>query len=154
MARLSSSEFHELIDELVRVEGIGKFQDKLVRSHALVSRRRLGSVDALSRQLFQLTLGLERETLTSQVIVALWEELLRDKIDEEAGKQLEEMAEKINACLVDGKEVDPARDAELRGALGEYRSALAQKVGDTAARLTMLTRAYPAVARLIRESAS
>src|SRR5262249_10252800 len=113
---------------------------------------RLGTVEALSRQLFQLTLGLERETLISQVVVALWEELLRDKIDEEASKQLEEMAEKINACLVDGKEVDPARESELRAALADYRAALAQRIGDTAARLTMLTRAYPAVARLIRET--
>jgi hypothetical protein len=151
MARLSASEFRELIDELVRVEGIGKLQEKLLRSRALVSRRRLGTADALARQLFQLTLGLERDSLTSQVVLALWEELLREKIDEDAGKHLEEMAEKINACLLGGKEVDPSRESELRAALAQYQSALAERVGETVARLTMLTRAYPAVARLVRQ---
>jgi len=151
VARLSASEFHALIEELVRVDGIGKLQEKLIRSRALVSRRRLGSVDALAKQLFQLTLGLERESLASQVVLALWEELLRDKLDEEAGKRLEGIAEKINACLIDGKAIDPAREAELRTSLDEYRTSLAERVGESAARLTMLTRAYPSVARVIRE---
>ena len=36
-------------------------------------------------------------------------------------------------------------------ALAEYRDALAEHVGDVAARLTMLVRAFPAVARLLRD---
>jgi hypothetical protein len=152
VARLTAAEFRELIEELANVEGIGKLQSKLLRSRALVSRRSVGNVESLSRQLFQLTLGLEREVLASQVVVALWEELLREKLGEEAAKRLEDIAEKINACLVDGKDVDSARESDLRAALAEYRGALAEHVGDVAARLTMLTRAFPAVARLIRES--
>lgn len=151
MARLTAAEFHELIAELVALEGIAKVQEKLLRSRALVSRRRLGSVDALARQLYQLTLGLDRDSLTSQVVIALWEELLRTKLSEEASKQLEEIAEKINACLGGGQTVDPEKQDDLHGALAEYRSALAVHVGERAARLTMLTRAFPAVARLIRD---
>ena len=152
MARLSAEEFRELIEELAAVEGLGKLQEKLLRSHAIVSRRRIGNTESLSRQLYQLTLGLEREGLPSQVVVALWEDLLSRKLDEEAGKQLEEIAERINACLAEGNEIDAAKEADLRAALADYRTALAAKLGDTAARLTMLTRAFPAVARMIREA--
>jgi hypothetical protein len=142
-----------LIDELVKVDGIGKLQDKLLRSRALVSRRRSGSVEQLSRQLYQLTLGLDRDGLVSQVVVALWEERLRQGLDDEASKRLEEIGEKVNACLAGGREVDPAKQSELRSALAEYRSALAEHVGDVTARLTMLVRAFPAVARLLRDDA-
>jgi hypothetical protein len=153
VARLSATEFQTLIEELVQVEGMGKLQEKLLRTRALVSRRSFGNVQSLARQLYQLTLGLERDGLASQVVVALWEERLRDKLGEEARTRLEEIAEKINACLSGGKDVDPARESELRSALAEYRTALAEQVGDAAARLTMLTRAFPAVARLIRDEA-
>jgi len=151
VARLTPSEFRELIDELVKVDGVGKLQEKLLRSRALVSRRRLGSVDQLSRQLYQLTLGLDRDGIVSQVVVALWEERLRQGLDEEASKRLEEIGEKVNACLAGGRELDPAKEGDLRSALTEYRNALAEHVGDVAARLTMLVRAFPAVARLLRD---
>jgi hypothetical protein len=151
VARLSAAEFQALIEELVRAEGIAKLQDKLLRSRALVSRRRLGNVEALARQLYQLTLGLDRDGLASQVVVALWEDFLRQKLDDDASKRLEEIAEKVNSCLVAEKEIDPAKELDLRGSLQEYQAALAEHVGATAARLTMLTRAYPAVARVIRE---
>jgi DNA-directed RNA polymerase subunit F len=153
VARLTPSEFRELIDELVKVDGVGKLQEKLLRSRALVSRRRLGSVDQLSRQLYQLTLGLDRDGIVSQVVVALWEERLRQGLDEEASKRLEEIGEKVNACLAGGRELDPAKEGDLRSALTEYRNALAEHVGDVAARLTMLVRAFPAVARLLRDEA-
>jgi hypothetical protein len=150
VARLSAAEFQELIEELVRAEGIGKLQEKLLRSRVLVSRRRLGSAETLARQLYQLTIGLDRDGLASQVVVALWEDLLRQKLDDDATKRLEGIAEKVNGCLVAGKEIDPAKEADLRASLHEYQTALAEHVGATTARLTMLTRAYPAVARLIR----
>lgn len=151
MARLTAAEFHELVDELARVEGLAKLQEKLIRSHALVSRRRLGSIDALARQLHQLTVGLEREGLVTQVVVALWEELLRQKLDDDAGRELEGIADRINACLSPAKEVDPEKQEEVSEALRAYRRALAARVGDAAARVTMLTRALPSIARLVRE---
>jgi hypothetical protein len=152
VARLSSPEFRELIDELVAFEGLARLQEKLVRSHVVVSRRRLGSAESIARQLYQLTLGLDRETLASQVVIALWEEMTNGKLDEEASKELEKIAERINACL-DGGEIDATKEVELRSALSDYRTALAAKLGEKAARLTMLSRAFPAVARIIREPA-
>jgi len=85
-------------------------------------------------------------------MVALWEDLLRRKLDEESGKRLEELAEKINVCLGTAHEVDPAREPELRTALDEYRGALTEKTGERVARLTMIMRAFPAVAHLVREA--
>ncbi len=152
MARLSASEFQDLISELVQVEGLAKLQEKLLRSGALVSRRRLGSVDSLARQLYQLTVGLDRDGLPSQVVIALWEDLLRRKLTEEASKQLEAIAERINECLTGGSDIHPTKEGDLRTGLSAYRAALAEHVGDSAARLTILTRAFPAVARIVRES--
>ena len=153
MARLSASEFRELIEELVQAEGIAKLQDKLLRSRVLVSRRRLGSAEALARQLYQLTLGLDRGGLASQVVIGLWEELLGAKVSEEVGKQLEDIAERINGCLAAGNVIDPAKEDALREALAEYRAVLRGQVGDAAARLTMLMRALPTVAAIVREEA-
>ena len=150
MAKLSAAEFEEFIHELIDAHTLGKLQDKLVRSHAVVSRRRLGSAEALSRQLYQLTLGLEREVLVTQVVLALWEEHLGSKLDETAAKALEAVAERINACLTPQLTVDAERESELRGALQEYQSMLTRRVGAKAAHLTMLTRAVPEVARRLR----
>lgn len=151
MARLFPAEFDNLIGELIAAHTIGKLQDKLVRLHAVVSRRRLGSAAALSHQLYQLTLGLEREGLVSQVVLALWEEHLGSKLDETAAKDLEAIAEKINACLSLRMDVIAEHEQDLRAALQEYRSKLSGRVGVRAAHVTMLTRALPEVARRIRE---
>jgi hypothetical protein len=150
VARLSATEFRELIGELVDSEGLGKLQEKLIRSHAVISRRRLGSADALSRQLHQLTVGLDRECLPTQVVIALWEEFLRGKLAEESAAGLEQVAERINACLNADGSIDSAKQADILEALVEYRTTLAAMVGERAARLTMLTRAVPAVAALLR----
>ncbi|HLF05778.1 MAG TPA: hypothetical protein VI893_01150 [Thermoplasmata archaeon] len=151
MARLFPVEFDDLIGELIAAHTLGKLQDKLVRSHAVVSRRRLGSAAALSHQLYHLTLGLEREGLVSQVVLALWEEHLGSKLDETAARDLEVVAEKINACLSSSMEVIAEHEQDLRAALREYRSKLSTRVGVRAAHVTMLTRALPEVARRIRE---
>jgi hypothetical protein len=151
LARLSASEFHELIHELVKAEGIAKLQEKLLRSHVLVSRRRIGTVDALARQLYQLTLGLDREGIASQVLITLWEELRRATVSEEAAKQLEDIAEKINRCLDPGNVIDPGKKDALRDAVAEYRAVLRERVGDAAARLTMVMRALPSVVAIVRE---
>jgi hypothetical protein len=151
VARLTAQEFQELIEELVRLDGLAKLQDKLIRSHALVSRRRLGNVEAVARQLFQLTVGLEREGLATQVLLALWEDLLQRHLDEETGKHLEQLAGEINSCLSHDNQIDHGKREDLRGALAKYQETLAGRVGATAARITMLTRAFPPVAQLVRE---
>lgn len=151
MARLSSDEFEGLIDELVAHEGLARLQQNLVRSQALVSRRRLGEVSALARHLHQLTLGLERDGVPTRVLIALWDQMLAAKLEEDAGVELERLAAEINACLDPQHRPLPGSDERLLPALRAYRAALAGRVGDRAAHLTMLTRAYPAVARILRE---
>src|SRR5688572_26215468 len=150
MAQLSSEEFLELTNELVERHGLGRLQEKLLRSNVVVSRRRVATPEAISRALHGLTAGLAREGFPSQIVLALWEEALHGKVDEESAKGLEELAERINACLDEALEVATDKEDELRGALDEYRRMLGEKIGERAARLTMLTRAVPSVARRLR----
>lgn len=152
VARLSAAEFQDLIHGLVEREGLAKLQEKLIRSHAVTSRRMVASPASLARTLHQLTLGLDRDCLPTQVVMALWEESLRGRLNEQAASDLEKLAERINGCLSSSGGIDPAKQSELEGALGEYRRMLSEAVGDSAARLTMLTRAVPAVAALLRAS--
>lgn len=152
MARLTANEFEALIRVLTEAHGLGKLQDRLVRLNAVVSRRRLGSETALARQLYPLTGGLERDGVATRVVLALWEELLGQKLEEDSSKRLDELAERVNACLTERHEVEPAKENELREALEAYRQELAGHVGEDAARLTMLCRAVPGVARLLRSS--
>ena len=141
-----------MVEELVAFHRLGKLREKLLRSNTVVSGRLLGTSGAISRQLYQLTAGLAREGAPTQVVLALWEELLGSKLAEEVTKKLEESAERINACLTEELRVDPTREDELRAAVSEYHSALGEHVGERASRITMLTRAVPDVARVIRES--
>ncbi len=151
MARLSASEFQELIGALVESEGLGRFQEKLIRSQAVISRRRIASVEALARQLHQLTIGLDRECLPTQVVVALWEELLRKKLTDDSTKGLETVADEINACLTPAGAIEEEKREALRSALERYQGVLAGAVGSSAAKVTMLMRAVPAVASLLRD---
>lgn len=150
MARLNASEFEDLIGCLADELGVAKLQERLVRANALVSRRHSGSIGALARQLYQLTVGLEKDGVPSRVLMALWEEKLAAGSDEKTSEQLEEIAKSVNGCLDDGGHLLAGREDELRGALVSYREVLAGKVGERVAVLTMLLRAYPDVARILR----
>ena len=97
-----------------------------------------------------MTAGLAREGLATQVVLALWEEALGTQLDEASAKELEELAARINGCLDGALDVDSGKEDELQSALDEYGRRLGDKVGERAARLTMLTRAVPAVARRLR----
>ena len=152
MAQLSPEEFTELAEELVARHGLGRLQEKLIRTNLVVSRRRLASPEAIARALHPLTAGLAREGMATQLVLALWEEALGSQVDEESAKDLEELAGRINACLDASFEVADDKEEELKSALEAYRKRLADKVGERAARLTMLTRAVASVARRLRES--
>lgn len=152
MARLTAEEFNTFLEELVTGQGLGKVQDRLVRLNAVVSRRRLGSAQALARQLYPLTGGLDRDATPTRVLLALWEDFLGSRIGEETGKRLDELAEKVNACLEPSGGIQPDREAELHDALSAYRNELTTHVGESVARLTMLCRAVPEVARILRTS--
>ena len=147
---MNAAEFEELIGSLADDGGVLKLQEGLIRANAVVSRRRGGSLEALSRQLYLLTVGLEREGLPARVLLALWEEKLAGALDEETSVKLDEIAGAVNECLDGEGHIVEGREADLRASLGRYRGALADKVGYRTAHLTMLLRSFPDVARLLR----
>jgi hypothetical protein len=150
MARLTPSEFEDMVACLVEGIGLAKLQERLIRTNALVSRRRLGSVSALSRQMHQLTFGLERDGLPSQVILALWEEHLGSRTSEAISNELDEIAARVNSCLDAEGNTQSGRHDELRVTLLDYQRVLVGAVGRKAALVAMLLRAVPDVARLLR----
>jgi hypothetical protein len=152
MARLTPAELEEMVGTLVTEYGLGRVRERLQRLNVVVSSRHLGSAASLSRLLYPLTGGLGRDVPATRAVLALWEELLASRVDEEVARKLEELAQRINSCLDEKDEVIPERREELREAISSYRECLRSKVGDSMARLTMLSRAVPEVARWIRDS--
>jgi molybdopterin converting factor small subunit len=83
---------------------------------------------------------------------AVWNETLHAKLGEEGEKQLEALAEKVNACLDERERIIPEKREELETALRAYREALEAAVGARLARLDMLLKAVPEVAEILRAS--
>lgn len=150
MAQLTPEEFRELTGELLARFGMRAVQERLARTNVVVSRRGIANESAIARTLYGLTAGLAREGNATHIVIAMWEEGLAVAIDEDAGRELENIAGKVNACLTPSFDETPGREEELGTALESYRESLAARVGETAARLTMLMRAVPVVARRIR----
>ena len=150
MAILTQEEFAQAIGCLADDLGAQRLRDKLVRLNALVTRRRVGSVQALASQLYTLTGGLRRQVPASIALQSLWAEQTNQRLGEEGEKSLEELAEKINACLGERDSIDAEKEVELDDLLNQYESRLAEKIGPERARLDMLLKAVPAVAAKLR----
>jgi hypothetical protein len=150
MANLTPEEFAQIVRCLADDLGLQRMRDTLVRRNALVMRRRVASADVLANQLYQLTGGLRRPVVATIVLQTMWTERLNERLGEDGEKELEGLAEKINACLGEREEIDPDKAAELEGLLGEYEQRLAAKVGPERARIDMLMKAVPAVAVKLR----
>jgi hypothetical protein len=150
VAQLTPDEFHELTAEIVARHGLRAVQERLAKTNVIVSRRGISNETAIARTLYGLSAGLAREVAATHLVVSLWEEGLVSAIDDQRSRALEEIANQINTCLTPGFEEDPLRTHELDAAIQSYRAILAEIVGDAAARLTMLMRAVPVVARRIR----
>jgi len=150
MAFLTQDEFHQAIELLARDIGAQRLRDKLVRLNALVTRRKVASIRALADQLYMLTGNLRRQVPATYAFHHLWAEGLQSKLGEEGEKNLEKLAEPINACLGESDEILPDKVAELDAALTTYREALSGAVGAEMARLDMILKAVPAVADKLR----
>lgn len=150
MANLTPDEFAQIVRCLADDLGVQRMRDTLVRRNALVMRRGVASADALANQLYMLTGGLRRPVVATIVLQTMWSERLNEKLGEDGEKELEEVAEKINACLGETDDIQPDKDAELDGLLGDYEQRLAAKVGAERARIDMLMKAVPAVAAKLR----
>lgn len=152
MAQLTAKEFEEAIVSLVEEMGLQRLRDKLVGMRALVSRQPLHSAQRLAQQLYMLSGGLRRQVPATFGFFAVWNETLHAKLGEEGEKQLEALAEKVNACLDERERIIPEKREELETALRAYREALEAAVGARLARLDMLLKAVPEVAEILRAS--
>ncbi len=150
MASLTPEEFGRAVHCLADDVGLQRLRDKLVRLNALVTRRRATSAEALADQLYMLTGGLRRQVPATIALQSLWAEQMNQKLGEDGEKALEEVAEKINACLGERERIEPEKEPELDELLAEYERRLAEKVGPERARIDMLLKAVASVATKLR----
>jgi hypothetical protein len=150
MATLTADEFTQSVRCLAEDLGLQRLRDKLVQMHGLVTRRRMGTTEALADQLYMLTGGLRLQVPASLALQSLWSERISDRLGEEGEKDLGELADKINACLGERDEIQSDKEGELDTLLRDYEQRLATKVGPERARLDMLLKAVPAVATRLR----
>ena len=150
MASLTAEEFVQSVRCLADDLGLQRLRDKLARLNALVTRRRTPTAEALADQLYTLTGGLRRQVAATVALHSLWAEQMNQRLGEDGEKTLEELADKINACLGERDQINPEKESELDELLGVYEQRLADKVGPERARLDMLLKAVPAIATKLR----
>ncbi len=150
MAYLTQAEFHQAIALMAQETGLQRLRDKFVRLNALVTRRKVASADALADQLYMLTGNLRRQVPATFAFHHLWGEGLQTKLGEDGEKNLEKLAEAINACLDEHDEIVPEKAADLDAALAVYEQALTAAVGPQVARLDMILKAVQAIADKLR----
>jgi hypothetical protein len=94
--------------------------------------------------------GLRLQVGATYGFSVLWGEMLQARLGEEGEKKLEELADRVNACLDAEEKLVDGKEAELDAALADYRVALAAGVGEQAAILDMTLKAVPDVAERVR----
>jgi len=150
MAYLTQKEFHRAVELMAQETGLQRLRDKLVRLNALVTRRKVASSEVLADQLYMLTGNLRRQVPATFAFHHLWGESLQAKLGEDGEKNLEKLAEPINACLTESDEINPEKAADLDAALATYQQALSAAVGPDVARIDMILKAVQAVADKLR----
>jgi hypothetical protein len=150
MAQLTQAEFQHAITLLANDMGLQCLRDRFVRLNALVTRRKVASPQALADQLYLLSAGLRRQVPATYAFHAIWGEQLNGKLGEEGEKNIEKIAETVNACLGEDEAILPEKAADLDAALAEYARTLSAAVGDEMARMDMLLKSVPAIAAKLR----
>lgn len=150
MALLTHPEFIEAVDVLCEHFGLARLRDKLATLGSFNSRRGLNSAADLAERLFRLSGGLRLQVGATYGFSVMWGEMLSAGLGDEGEKKLEELADKVNACLDGHEKVVAGKESELDTALAGYREALAAAIGDRAARLDMTLKAVPDVAERLR----
>jgi len=151
MAQLTSQEFDTMIATLVERVGFNQFYENLIKSNALVSRKRPAHAKILAAQLYQLSAGLRREHPARYAVEVLWQDMLSKSVDEKQTKTIEQLIEQVNACLGERFEVLPEKASDLVTALGAYHRSLATLTTEEIAYTEMILRATADVARFLRE---
>lgn len=152
MANLNQREFTRAVELLAEDLGLQRLRDRLVHRNALVTRRRVNSAQQLADQLYLLTGGLRRQVPATVALHGIWSEQMQAKLGEEGEKPLEELADKINACLGERDRIVEGKESELEDLLRQYEERLARAVGSERARIDMLLKAVPDVAERLRGS--
>src|SRR5512147_1957191 len=99
MAHLTQKEFARAITLLADEIGLQRLRDRFVRLNALVTRRKVASAQVLADQIYMLSSGLRRQVPATLAFYDVWNRSLNDKLGEEGEKNLEKLAEAVNACL-------------------------------------------------------
>jgi hypothetical protein len=154
MANLSEAEFGRAMQALVDHYGLERLRDRLAKMGAFTSRRGLNTPSALADRLYRLSGGLRRQAMPSFAFTTLWGEMLQAKLGEDGEKRLEQLADKVNACLTTDERIIEGKDEDLDRALAEYNEALTAAAGAEVARADMLLKAVPAVAGRLRTGES
>jgi hypothetical protein len=150
MANLTESEFSQAVQVLVDHFGLERLRDRFASMRAFTNRRGLNTPAALADRLYRLSGGLRRQAVPSFAFSSLWGEMLEGKLGKDGEKRLEELADKVNACLTRDEQVVEGKDDDLERALAEYREALSAVAGAQVARADMLLKAVPVVAERLR----
>lgn len=150
MAQLTPAEFAEAVVVLADHHGVERLRDKLARMNAFTSRKGLTSAAAIAERLQLLTGGLRRQVAATYAFSVLWNEMVGARLGEGGEKALEELADRVNACLGQREEIASGKEEELDRALAAYRDRLAAATGPRIAEMDMLLKAVPAVAERLR----
>lgn len=153
MALLTPAEFSEAVSILADALGVDRLRDKLATFGAFQSRRGLGSPDAIAERLYRLSGNLRLQVPATYAFTRLWNDVVTSQLGEEREKELEALAEKVNACLGPEETLIDGKGAELDAALAAYGTAISAAIGPVRARLDMLLKAVPAVADRLRATA-
>lgn len=152
MAALTESELTNTVRLMVDHYGMDRLRDRFANLGAFKSRRGVNTPAQLAERLYRLSGGLRRQAVPTYAFSSLWAEMLQAKVGEDGEKRLEELADKVNACLGPDERVIEGKQEELDQALAAYREALAGVAGAEVADADMLLKAVPDVATRLRAS--
>jgi hypothetical protein len=152
MAVLSPAEFTEAVTLLAEHLGVERLRERLARMNAFTSRRGLGTAAAIADRLQLLTGGLRRTVPATYAFSMLWNQMVQERVGSDGEKELEALAERVNACLGEAERIVPGREGELDEALAAYRARLAAAAGERVALVDMLLKAVPDVAERLRRA--
>jgi hypothetical protein len=154
MANLTIAEFTGAVDALADHYGVERLRDKLATIGAFQSRKGLTSSSAIAERLHRISGGLRLPVTATYAFSHVWSQMLSEKLGgPEIEKSLEELAEKVNACLDEKEQVVAGRESELDEALAAYRGAVGKATGARIAHYDMLLKSVPAVAERVRATA-
>jgi hypothetical protein len=154
MARLTTPEFNDAVAALAEHFGVEQLRDKLATIGAFQSRKGLTSAAAIAERLHRLSGGLRLPVAATYAFSHLWSQMLGAKLGgEENEKALEELAEKVNACLDEKEHVVTGKEGDLDQAIAAYREAVSKALGPKVAQYDMLLKSVPAVAERVRATA-